>query len=502
MRSGIIVAVFAFVLLAANPFLVCGQSSGPPLNASKSAPESFSFAREKLIERVANKEVPAFTVAVVRRSEIVWEEGIGWADREAGSPATSNTVFAVASISKSLTAAGLAVLEVNGRLKTSDAIAKYLGKKWIDSAGSETVTIAQILRQTSGIPHLFEYEYADDAGPGIDRNGVIRKYGFLASTPGSRFVYTNLGYSVLAAVVERAGEGSFDQVMKQEIFGPLGMANTSLSGWVGAKGFAQGYGRDDKPIGGMYKLSPDGGAGYFSSAHDLALYARYQLGTGVPKGMERATITSYLGSAGTGAAFYYDRGWGILSHKGKTFLISDGQMAGASSAIILVPGEDLAVVVLCNRTGGPALEAAGEILGAAVPGLGEAFGEAISEAEKWVAAPSEIPNTDYEGEVQKDGKRIPVKLRLSGEAPVLTIRGVEIRMRNDGWDRGALQLIAGSGLEKDAEEGEFRRMVFSVWPSGDRLEGFVMDELYDERPRRGLPYRVQLSKTGSTRSDQ
>jgi len=260
-------------------------------------------------------------------------------------------------------------------------------------------------------------------------------------------------------------------------------------------GASKGYGRDGSALEFPFRLSPDGGAGFFSTAHDLALYSMFQLGNPVPKGYEQVTISAYLDRVKDTAPFTYDRGWGILRSDGRTFLISDGQMSGSSTAIVLVPDESLAVVVLCNRTGGPALDTATEILEAAKEGLGEQFRKALSAAEEFVSRPSELTFGEYEGYIFDGGRRIPIRIRREGEKFILNIRGADQELRNAGWDRGALSLIALTGLEKDAGKDELRRLAFSVWPDGERLEGFVLNELYNDRPRRGLPYRVALKRS-------
>jgi CubicO group peptidase (beta-lactamase class C family) len=485
--------LFVFLLSAAIAPAE-GQTGEVPSKASIPAPKSYSSSRDELIERVRKGDSPSFAVAVVKDGKIVWEEGIGWADREKGIGAGSDTEYALASISKSITAAGIAIFESKGRIKQDSRISGLLGKGWMKSKDVGKVTVAQILSHTSGIPHLHHYEYADVPGSVFDRNAAIRKFGFIASEPGTRFLYTNLGYSVLAAVIEKLGGGGFEDVMKRELFGPLGMNGTTLNKWTGAEDAAAGYRRDGKPMGFELRLAPDGGAGFFSTAHDLALYSMFQIGADVPKGMESATITEYLSGYENISAFFYDRGWGILKTSDHTFLISDGQMAGASTAIVLVPEEKLAVVVLCNRTGAPALEAAVSITGAAVPGLDKKFGSALDAAEKLVTVAGELPYKEYEGTVKKGGKKINVRITFAENQAMLSLGGGDFKLRDAGWDRGALQLIAPTGLNGESEEKSDERLVFALWPDGERLYGTVQEELNDDRPRWGVPYKISLRR--------
>lgn len=488
--------VASLLLVFAGSAFVGAQSDKLPSKASVPAPAKFKSARAKLEKRIADGESPSFAVAVVMDGRVVWEEAVGWADRETGKPTLPDTSYAVASISKSITATLIDALKAKNRLKTGDRLSDHLGGDLLSSREAGEVTLAQLLGHTAGIPHFFQYEFSDDPASFYVRRAIVGRYGFIASLPGSRYLYSNLGYSILAEVAAKAGNGDFESVMRREILDPLDMERTTLAAWMGGKGSARGYGRDGSPLGFEFRLAPDGGAGFSSTVRDLAFYSLFHLGAKVPEGMRKVPIVSIIRNDGNEEQFRYDRGWGIVRSEGKTFLISDGQMSGSSSGIVLVPELGVGVVVLSNRTGGPALGVASDLLEAAVPGLGKQFGAAVERAEASVGKASEVPFPEYEGKIGDGEGAVPVRIRFAAEKVFLTIRGEEIEMRNAGWDRGSLQLSAPVGLEKKPGEGEFRRLAFLLWPDGDKLEGFVLDELYDDRPRSGIPHRVTLKRSG------
>ncbi|MCO6511368.1 MAG: beta-lactamase family protein [Aridibacter famidurans] len=489
--------VAAAVLVLAASSLTAAQSDTLPAKASVPAPAAFNSARAKLQKRIADGESPSFAVAVVKDGKVVWEEAIGWADREAGTPASPDTSYAVASISKSMTASLIDALAAKKRLSTDDRLSAHIDPDRLFSRSVGEVTLAQLLGHTSGIPHFFQYEFSDDPASLYVRRAALALYGFIVSPPGSRYLYSNLGYSILAEVAAKAGKGEFESVMRREILDPLRMDKTTLAAWMGGKGSARGYGRDGSPLGFEFRLAPDGGAGFSSTVSDLARYSLFHLGTKVPKEMRNVPIVSILESEGDAEQFRYDRGWGIVRSEGRTFLISDGQMSGSSSGIVLVPELGVGVVVLSNRTGGPALEVASDLLEAAVPGLGKQFAAAVERAEASVGKASKVPFSDNSGAIGEGEERVPIRIRFEADKAFLTIRGEELEMRNSGWDRGSLQLSAPVGLEKKPGEGEFRRLAFLLWPDGDKLEGFVLDELYDDRPRKGVPYKVTLESSVS-----
>ncbi|QQS42883.1 MAG: beta-lactamase family protein [Acidobacteriota bacterium] len=491
-------SLVASLLLVLTGFAsVDAQTDKLPSKASVPAPATFRSARAKLEKRIVDGESPSFAVAVVKDGKVVWEEAVGWADREAGESASPDTSYAVASISKSITATLIDALAEKSRLKTGDRMSQYLSGDLLSSREAGEVTLAQLLGHTAGIPHFFQYEFSDDPASFYTRGAAVGRYGFIVSRPGSRYLYSNLGYSILAEVAAKAGKGEFESVMRREILRPLEMDRTTLAAWMGGKGSARGYGGDGSLLGFEFRLAPDGGAGFSSTVRDLARYSLFHLGAKVPKGMRNVPIVSILGNDGDEEQFRYDRGWGIVRSEGRTFLISDGQMSGSSSGIVLVPELGVGVVVLSNRTGGPALEVASDLLEAAVPGLGKQFAEAVERAEAAVGKASKVPYSDYSGAIGNGEAVVDVRIRFEKDKAFLTIRGEEIEMRNSGWDRGSLQLSAPVGLEKKPGEGEFRRLAFLLWPDGDKLEGFVLDELYNNRPRRGIPYKVSLKSTAS-----
>jgi CubicO group peptidase (beta-lactamase class C family) len=252
-----------------------------PTTALVAAPEELAIVRASFVEQVGAEEVPSLSVGVVRGGQIVWAEGIGWADREGGRPATVESVYPVASVSKSITATGALALVAQGRLALDRSVHEVLGEAALRGPGGPAgrVLVSHLLAHSSGIPHRWHYEYRDRPGTVLGRAGLIAESGFVVAPPGERTIYTNLGYGVLAEVMERTGGEPFQEVMTSVLFAPLGMRSTTVDGWVGADGAVTGYDVDGAPIAGPYRLAPDGGAGFFSSVADLLHYSLYHLGT-------------------------------------------------------------------------------------------------------------------------------------------------------------------------------------------------------------------------------
>ncbi|MFY9821237.1 MAG: serine hydrolase domain-containing protein [Thermoanaerobaculia bacterium] len=162
-------------------------------------------------------------VLVARRGEIVLNQGYGLADRAQKKPFTADTLFDIASISKQFTAAAILKLEMQGKLKVEDKIARFFPSAPPDKAG---ITLHQLLTHTSGLPDSIGDEY-----------DVMTRENFLKGVfavplehpPGGRFLYSDAGYALLAAVVEGVSGHTLADFLHDQIFVPAGMHHTGLT---------------------------------------------------------------------------------------------------------------------------------------------------------------------------------------------------------------------------------------------------------------------------------
>jgi CubicO group peptidase (beta-lactamase class C family) len=158
-----------------------------------------------------------------RGDEIIINKGYGLAIRANGTPNSADTIFCLGSITKQFTAAAVMTLEMQGKLKTSDPISLYLDGVPKDKAG---ITLHHLLTHTSGlVPDVGgDYEAAL-------RDETVRKILALPLefNPGERFAYSNVNYSLLAAIIEKVSGMSYEEYLHQYLFEPAGME------WTGYK---------------------------------------------------------------------------------------------------------------------------------------------------------------------------------------------------------------------------------------------------------------------------
>ena len=472
-------------------------SDTPPTAATVRVPADLASIRPALLDRVRKREVPSLSVGVIRDGVILWEESIGWADRQASQPATPFTRYPVASVSKSITATGALALVAEGALRLDQPVQQALKPFSLNREGESVnaVLVSQLLSHTSGIPHLWHYEFPDRPNSIVRRERLIRDHAFVAVPPGERFVYSNLGFAVLAHVVEVAGGAPFQRVMERVLLKPLGMQRTTVGAWVGQRGTVRGYDGGGKRIPYRYRLAPDGGAGFFSSVHDLLQYAHFHLGAGEQATPSRsAAIADAVRAAPVGG--HYLRGWGVVRLRSATVLISDGESAGGTAVVVLVPEKQLGVVVLCNQTGGPATESATSILTALIPGFAEQFRAAASAVDAEMSTPGVQPSGQFEGFIAGTTTRIAAGVDFSHPAaPLLRLGTTTYPLKVTGWDNGALQATVEGASPLGVGIGRTRRLLLTLWPRGGvspGLRGVAQEDLFDDRPRSGTPYFVRL----------
>lgn len=476
------VVVYALVGMTKALPAAGSQTPAPPSTAVAAAPSELRAIRAQLLDRVRRGHVPSFAIGVVRGEKVVWQETLGWADREANTPATAETLYPVASISKSITATGILALVAQGKLQLHQSVEPILATARRPRASTDTVLVSHLLAHTSGVPHLWHYEYPDRPETVVRRAQLIRDNAFVAAPPGERFLYSNLGYGVLAQVIEKVGGAPFQRVMEQSLFAPLGMRHTTTDAWVGDKGTVRGYAGDGAAIPYRFRLAPDGGAGFFSTLHDLLRYALFHLGaleqTVPPRG---AAITTALGTLPPEE--HYFRGWGVVPLGGATVLISDGEMAGGTAALVLVPERQLAVVALCNATGCPAAETTVAILSALIPAFGAQFAAATARLEREFSAPGALPTGRFEGSLFERDEAVAISADFSDPvAPLLQLRTSAYRLQGMRWDRGTLEARAQDSPRTASGGGQRPRLVLMLWLRGNELRGVLQEEVRDDRP--------------------
>lgn len=177
------------------------------------------------------------TVLAVRRGRIVLLKGYGFADKERRIPNSPATRFEQNSLTKMFTAAGILQLASEGKLRLDDPIDRYLGTFPAEKRGA---TIDQLASHTAGLV----VAGASIAGESRDAFVSDMKRTPMESAPGTKYRYTNAGYSMLAAVLEVVSGMKYEDFLRERIFKPAGMRHVVFRNAIPANDplFARGYG--------------------------------------------------------------------------------------------------------------------------------------------------------------------------------------------------------------------------------------------------------------------
>jgi CubicO group peptidase (beta-lactamase class C family) len=170
---------------------------------------------------------------VADNGKVIYKKGFGLANMEWDIPNAPDTKFRLGSITKQFTATLILQLVEQGKIKLDGKLIDYLPEYRKDTGAK--VTIHNLLSHTSGIP---SYTSLPGFFQNVSRNPYtvdefIKKYasGDLEFEPGTKFVYDNSGYFLLGAIVEKVTGKPYEQVLKENIFDPLGMKNTGYDHW-------------------------------------------------------------------------------------------------------------------------------------------------------------------------------------------------------------------------------------------------------------------------------
>jgi len=313
---------------------------------------------ETLAERLQERaDIPGLALVIVQDGETVYNRSFGYADLEQRRPADGRTIYELGSNSKALTALAVMRLQAEERLSLDDPVTDYI--PWLRLAYKgvpQTITLAELLHHTSGIPFASIGTLPPTAGEGAAETTVRSLLDRpLASEPGSRYEYATINYAVLGLVIETVTGQSFADYMASAVLEPLGLRDTSAIVPADPARLAQGY------KGLFTRPSPydppayEGNApsGYIlSTPDDVARWLELLLGAELPAGFApewlAATLQPDRTVAPSAAGASYAAGWEVYQD-GAGYYAHAGSNPTFSSFIAFRPGERSGVAVLANR---------------------------------------------------------------------------------------------------------------------------------------------------------
>lgn len=295
-----------------------------------------------------NGAVPGASLLVVHDGKSVVRRSWGLADVEKHVAATPATNYRLASVTKQFTAASILLLAQDDKLLLSDKASEYLPSL---PKSAESITIHQLLTHTSGIVD-YEDLMADTATRQVHDTGVLELLSHTDSlyfAPGSKYRYSNSGYSLLALIVEKISGQSFAKFLHERIFARLGMNNTVAHQDGVDEISLRAYGYTRKNSAWVRKDQSTtsavlGDGGIYSSIDDMAKWAAAQYDSRLLE--EKWRLVGFTPHTPTDiAGTSYGFGWKIT---GDT-IWHTGSTSGFRNVIVRFPARKLTVVILTNR---------------------------------------------------------------------------------------------------------------------------------------------------------
>lgn len=342
------------------------------LTANLPAQEPFPGLDAYVTKAMADWKIPGLSIAIVRNDSVLYAKGFGVLKAGSTTPVNEQTLFEIGSTSKAFTATLVAMLVGDGKMRFDDRVTEYLpGFKLADPVANAEVTIRDAMTHRSGIGRG-ELAWL---GAGISREEVLRRVRFLKpeSPFRSRYSYQNMMFLAAGEAAGKAAGSSWDALIRQRIFEPLGMSVTitSSTGMTNRNvGAPHGMVRDSvyaKPHGNLDNIAPAGSI--LSSAQDMAQWLRFQLADGVYNGKRlvssaafRQTHTPQILTGGGGGAApldsiglevfsAYGMGWSITGYRRQLVWQHGGGTDGSSAQVAMLPEQKFGVVVLSNMAG-------------------------------------------------------------------------------------------------------------------------------------------------------
>lgn len=321
---------------------------------------STNFKPERLIKidsilyQHFSKNAPGATIAIAQNGEIVYEKGFGLANLEFKVEMRPEMIFRIGSLTKQITAGAILLLAEKGMIDLKQSISTYLPEY---PSKSNSITIENLLTHTSGIPNI----------PKIPEDRGKTEYDIWSSSeilslfqdlplnfkPGDKMSYSNSGYDVLGAIIEKVSGMSYEDFVRDEIFDKLDMAHTFYDHPLEVvMNNVQGYEKDSS----NYKLAkytsmsiPYSAGGLRSSLSDLvkwnnALVSYHFVDSAIVKKIFSPFILN------SNQESNYGYGWFLNSFLGNKTYYHTGSINGFRSSSFYFPDSQYQIVVLTNNT--------------------------------------------------------------------------------------------------------------------------------------------------------
>src|SRR5690349_17905095 len=332
-------------------FLVIPCGSGVAASRDE---KSAAAAVDEVFADLTTPGSPGCALAVYRDAKIIYAKGYGLANIEEDVPITPQSVFDIGSTSKQFTAAGILLLEKQGKLSLNDDIRKYIPE--LPDYGQK-ISILQLLNHTSGLrDYLALMELAgintDSVTTDEDALAMILRQKALNFAPGNDWLYSNTGFFLLSAIVKRVSGKTLREFAAENIFTPLEMTHTQFRDDHTSLIANRAPAYDPKENGVGFRLNVT----YFEQTGDGAVHTSVEdllkwdenFYSGRIGGKGFLAEIQEQGKLNNGKVLDYAKGLFIQDYRGLHTVSHGGSWGGYRAEMLRFPEQHFSVACLCN----------------------------------------------------------------------------------------------------------------------------------------------------------
>jgi CubicO group peptidase (beta-lactamase class C family) len=391
-------------------------------------------------------------ILVARGDNILFSKAYGMANYELKVASTPRTRFHLASLTKMFTAAAVLLLEEQGKLNTSDTVAKFLP----DYPNGDKIHLEQLLTHSAGIPNVDFSE--GDGRVHYTAEQLVNKFKDkpLDFEPGSRTRYSNSNYNLLAYIIERVSGQDYGGFLKANIFDRLGMKDTLHDGDASTLIPDRATGTVPDGLNGMKNApwvewsSKTGSGSLVSTSEDLARFVRAEFGGTLLKQESLAKVMEKR------PGFPY--GWSQDENFGRKLIAVGGRSPGFVTAVQYYLEDDTTIIVLTNSYSSMAQDPVIGDIAAIV------YGQPTTSGPVALLKPKPGQFAGVAGRYQ-----MPSNYYAPNAVLTLEDRGDYIEAR---WEHGELNIIYPVSAEECLDRMYWARMRFQRDPAG-KVTGFT-----------------------------
>ncbi len=233
--------LFGLTVHSKSPHKIRGMTLFPMTHPDQ--PESLESLKqeekvnmlESFLDILGESEVFSGAALLAKDGKVISQRAHGWADRQESAPNKIETRFNLASINKMFTAVAVAQLCEQGKISYDDPLGKHLGSDWISPKISNKVQVKHLLSHTSGIAIskeddnlVYLKKYISQKFRRIDDYKILTQEAFLKTDPGEESSYSNIGFHLLGAIIEKVSGEEYYDYIQTHIFDVAGMKDTGF----------------------------------------------------------------------------------------------------------------------------------------------------------------------------------------------------------------------------------------------------------------------------------